>query len=80
MNSDAIPPLGAVFDGAKHFGLTDDEVWRLIDESLYVTGGDATVADYLDELTAALARGILDEHRRREPYRSEGRERAAPAD
>jgi hypothetical protein len=60
----AIPPLQAVFDGAKRFGLSDQEVWRAFDDSLDEMGADASVAEYLDELTGELARRILHKHRR----------------
>jgi hypothetical protein len=59
-----MPPLQAIFDGAKRFGLTDEEVWRTVNESLYQVGRDATVPEYLDELTEALARRILSKERR----------------
>lgn len=59
-----IPSLKAIFDGAKDFGLTDDEVWQTIDETLCGAGGDATVRECFAELTAALARRILSTHRR----------------
>jgi hypothetical protein len=55
----AIPPLQAIFDGASRFGLTDAEVWRAFDECLDGTGPDATMAEYVQELTAELARRIL---------------------
>jgi hypothetical protein len=57
-------PLQAIFDAAKHFGLTDDEVWETIDESLYAAGDEATVSECLDDVTAALAGRILAKHRR----------------
>lgn len=60
----AIPSLQAIVDGARDFGLTDDEVWRTVDDSLDEVGGDATVAEYLDELTGALARRMLSKERR----------------
>jgi hypothetical protein len=59
----AIPPLQAIFDGARRFGLSDAEVWRAFDESLDEAGPDATVADYVHELTGELARRILWKHR-----------------
>ena len=31
-------PLRAVFDGAKDFGLTEDEVWGTVDASMYEVG------------------------------------------
>ena len=60
----AVPPLKAVFDGAKGFGLSDDEVWRAMDECLIEAGGAATIAEYVDDLSGALARGILAKQRR----------------
>jgi hypothetical protein len=68
MSSDhheSLPPLQAVFEAAKQFGLTDEEAWRAVDETMDAVGADATLRDYLDELSAALARGILDKQRRR---------------
>ena len=59
-----IPSLQAIFDGAKSFGLSDSEVWRMVNESMRAAGGDATLAEYLDGLTAALARGIVQKERR----------------
>jgi hypothetical protein len=50
-----IPPLQATFEGAKRFGLTEDEAWRAVDESLDEAGRDATMSEYLDDLTGALA-------------------------
>jgi hypothetical protein len=54
-----IPPLRSIFDGARHFGLSDAEVWQAFDESLDETGPNATVADYVQQLTGELARRIL---------------------
>jgi hypothetical protein len=59
-----IPSLKAIFDGAKDFGLTDDEVWQTIDETLCGAGGDATVHECFAELTAELARCVLSKQRR----------------
>ena len=55
----ALPPLQAIFDGARRFGLSDAEVWQAFDDSLDEGGLDATVADYVQELTGELARRIL---------------------
>ena len=55
----ALPPLQAIFDGARRFGLSDAEVWQAFDDSLDEGGPDATVADYVQELTGELARRIL---------------------
>ncbi|HMI70083.1 MAG TPA: hypothetical protein VK510_08810 [Solirubrobacteraceae bacterium] len=59
----ALPPLQAIFDAARHFGLTADEIWTTLDESLSESGGDATVIEYLDECAGALAVRILAKHR-----------------
>jgi hypothetical protein len=59
----AIPPLHAIFDGARRFGLSDAEVWRAFDECVDEAGPDATVADYVEELTGELARRILRKQR-----------------
>jgi hypothetical protein len=58
-----IPPLRAIFEAAKRFGLTEDEAWRAVDESLYEAGRDATLSDYLEDLTGALAERILTKQR-----------------
>jgi hypothetical protein len=59
----APPALHAMFDGARAFGLTDEEAWRAFDAALAEVGTDATVDEYLDELTGELARLILGKHR-----------------
>jgi hypothetical protein len=59
----APPPLRAVFDGARLFGLSDEEAWRAFDVALAEVGTDASVDEYLDELTAELARRVLGKHR-----------------
>ncbi len=58
-----LPSLHAILVGASQFGLPDDEVWLTVDESVYAVGADATVAEYLDELSGALARRILSAER-----------------
>jgi hypothetical protein len=58
------PSLQAVFEGAKTFGLTEDEVWRMFNRCLDEAGHDATVSEYLDELAGALASLILAKERR----------------
>ena len=63
MDDTAVPSLQAIFDGAKCFGLTDDEAWLTVDECLGELGGDATVNEFVDELTGALARGVLAKQR-----------------
>jgi hypothetical protein len=53
------PPLQAIFDAAKRFGLSDDEVWHTLNEAVFAAGEDGTVGECLDDLTAALAHRIL---------------------
>jgi pyruvate/2-oxoacid:ferredoxin oxidoreductase beta subunit len=61
---ESLPSLRSVFDAAKAFGLTDDEAWRAVDETVWAVGADGTLDEYLDALAAALANGILDKQRR----------------
>jgi hypothetical protein len=56
--------LHEIFSCAKDFGLTADEAWEEIDCALERTGEDATVGEFLDELSAAFAAGILAKERR----------------
>jgi hypothetical protein len=60
----AVPPLRAMFDGARHFGLTDAEVLETVDRCLYEVGADASVGELVDELTGALAQSIVAKQRR----------------
>jgi hypothetical protein len=66
MTSDreSLPSLRAVFGAAKEFGLTEDEAWRAVDETVWAVGADGTLGEYVDALSAALASGILDKQRR----------------
>jgi hypothetical protein len=59
-----IPPLQAIFEGALRFGLTEDEVWRTFDDCVDEAGEDATLRELIDDLSGALARGILAKQRR----------------
>jgi hypothetical protein len=59
-----VPPPHAVFDGAKQFGLNDGEVLQAVNDCLYEVGTDASVAEFLDELTGGLARSILSKQQR----------------
>jgi hypothetical protein len=52
-------PLRAVFESARQFGLGDDQILRTFDETLGAVDQDATVSEYIDELSGALARRIL---------------------
>jgi hypothetical protein len=56
-------PLRAIFDGASGFGMTHAEIWRAFDDSLDAVGADATVDEYLHELTGELAQRILQKQR-----------------
>jgi len=58
-----LPPVRAMFDAARLFGLSDEEAWGAFDVAIAEVGTDATVDEYLDELTGELARRILDKHR-----------------
>ena len=56
--------LQEIFEGAKGFGLSDNEIWRTVNESQHFAGPDATVPEYLDELAGALAHRIVIKERR----------------
>lgn len=60
---DALPRLQAIFDAARQFGLSADEIWATLDESLSESCADASVAEYIDECAGALAVRILAKHR-----------------
>ena len=60
----AAPTLQEIFEGAKGFGLCDEEIWRAANESQYCAGPEATVPEYLDELAGALAHRIVIKERR----------------
>jgi hypothetical protein len=63
-DDDAVPPIAAMFDGARQFGLTDAEVLETVDRCLYEVGADASVGELVDELTGALAQSIVAKQRR----------------
>ena len=60
----AMAPLQAILDAAKRFGLTDDEVWQTVNDSLGGADSDAPMGECLWELAGALARRILAKQRR----------------
>jgi hypothetical protein len=60
----AAPTLQEIFEGAKGFGLPDEEIWRTVNEAQHWAGPDATVPEYLDELAGALAHRIVIKERR----------------
>ena len=53
------PPPHAVFEGARQFGLTNGEILDAVNACLYEVGSDASVAEFIDELTGGLAHSIL---------------------
>jgi hypothetical protein len=78
-----VPPPHAVFDGAKQFGLNDGEVLQAVNECLYEVGTDATVAEFLGELTGGLARSIISKQQRtlsKDQSAPPGQGRSAPDD
>jgi hypothetical protein len=58
------PTLQEILEGAKGFGLEDEEIWRTVNESQQWAGPEATVSEYMDELAGALARRIVIKERR----------------
>jgi hypothetical protein len=72
--------LQAIFSCAKDFGLTDDEAWEEIDCALERVDEDATVGEFLDELSATLAAGILAKQRRTLSERGASPEASRSAD
>jgi len=60
----AAPTLQEMFEGAKGFGLRDEEIWRTVSEAQRWAGPEATVPEYLDELAGALAHRIVIKERR----------------
>jgi hypothetical protein len=56
--------LQEIFRCAKDFGLTSDEAWDEVDRALMRAGEDATVGEFLEELSVALAAGVLAKERR----------------
>jgi len=55
--------LHAILEAARRFGLTDDEVWQALNDSLDAARADATVGECRCDLVEALARRILDKER-----------------
>ena len=64
-NSKTATPLTAVFESARQFGLSDKDVLRTFDETLWTVGEDATMSEFLEELSGTLARSILARERDR---------------
>jgi hypothetical protein len=62
-NRSTVAPIQAVFESARQFGLSEGDVVETFDQALWIVGEDATMVDFLDELSAALARRILAQER-----------------
>jgi hypothetical protein len=60
----AVTDPKAILDSALEFGLNEREVLRTVTHALYCLDEDATVSELLEELTDALARGIVSKERR----------------
>jgi len=56
--------LKKIFESARDFGLSDDEVWSTVNDALYWADDEVSMPEYLDQLTAALARCIISKERR----------------
>jgi hypothetical protein len=73
--------MRTTFEAARRFGLTEEETWLAMDESLNEVGPHATTSELLDELAGALARRILVKERNAaRGARSAGRATAARTD
>ena len=68
----------SILASARSFGLSEAATWGAMDDALLAVGGDATVAEYFDELAGRLARRILVSER--EASRSAGRGKARRTD
>ncbi len=66
-DAQAVRQLGATFDAAVEFGLDEKEIWATIIEVCNRASYQDPLASPLEELSAALARKILD--RERSAYR-----------
>jgi hypothetical protein len=64
-NSITATSLKTVFESARQFGLSDEDVLQTLDEALWAVGEDARMSEYLDELSGTLARRILARERDR---------------
>ncbi len=61
--STPILSLRATFESAIRFGLSHDEVWQTYDDALQLVGPDATLPEYLNEVSGGLSRRILAKQR-----------------
>jgi hypothetical protein len=56
-------PIQTILEGARQFGLTDEEIWETVNASLSAADADTTVPECIDDLTGALAQRILSKER-----------------
>jgi hypothetical protein len=64
VDNTARPSLKSIFAAAVALGLSEREAWAATDAAAARAGDDATLSEYVDELTGALARDILAKERR----------------
>jgi hypothetical protein len=58
-NHPLVPVLRATFDAARDFGLTDEELWSIVQATLSGAGRGADLREYVDLLNGELAQAIL---------------------
>jgi hypothetical protein len=58
-----VPSLRSTFDAARDFGLSDDELWLIVRETLSGAEGSPDVPDWVDLLNGELAHAILGKSR-----------------
>lgn len=58
-----VPVLRATFDAARDFGLSDAELWCIVQEVLTDAQGERDVSGVVDRLTAELAAAIASKQR-----------------
>jgi hypothetical protein len=54
-----VPMLHTTFDAARAFGLSDDELWMIVRETLSGAEGSPDVSEWVDVLNGELAQAIL---------------------
>jgi hypothetical protein len=54
-----VPVLRATFDAARDFGLSDDELWLIVRETLSGAQGTQELSESVDQLNGELAQAIL---------------------
>jgi hypothetical protein len=65
LHNTAVPSLKSIFAASVAFGLSEREAWAATDAAAAAAArSDATLPEYVDELTGVLARAILAKERR----------------